>query len=70
MAPELVEHLVEAIAYCDVLHTATANIKDLLNPMTRNISDVESPVYFIWGAKDNYVSEEEMNHYRADLSGL
>jgi len=67
LSPELVEHLIEAIAYCDVLQTAKANIKGLFNPPTKNISDVECPVYFIWGAKDSFVSEKEMNHYRADL---
>jgi len=64
---ELSNHLLSAISYCNVLKTLLANVDGLWNPVSENVSDVKCPVYFMWGKQDTFVSEKEMNSYRADL---
>jgi len=64
---ELAEHLIEAIAYCDVLQSIRSNIDGISVPTVGDVSDVKCPTYFIWGKQDTFVLREEMDRYRADL---
>jgi pimeloyl-ACP methyl ester carboxylesterase len=64
---ELSNHLLHAVSYCNVLKTLIANIDGLWNPVSEDVSDVTCPVYFMWGKQDTFVSEKEMDRYRADL---
>jgi pimeloyl-ACP methyl ester carboxylesterase len=64
---ELAEHLIEAIAYCDVLQSIRSNIDGMSIPTVGDVSDVKCPTYFIWGKQDTFVLKEEIDRYLADL---
>ena len=64
---ELAEHLIEAIAYCDVFQSIRSNIDGMSVPTVGDVSDVKCPAYFIWGKQDTFVLKEEIDRYLEDL---